>query len=70
MSEHTWTTLVRPEAAAQRLGVSPSTLAKWRMTGDGPPFRKLSARCVRYALDDLEAYMRAKSQQTTADRAA
>lgn len=43
--------------AAQRLRVSPKTMAYWRTTGDGPPFLRFGTRTVRYRLSDLAAYM-------------
>jgi hypothetical protein len=39
--------LLTTSQAAQRLGLSVSTLCKWRLTGDGPTFVKLGAS-VRY----------------------
>lgn len=70
MTQQQWATFVRPEEAGRILGLSPSTLAKWRMTGDGPPFQKLSARCVRYAVADLEAWMASRTRLTTEKAAA
>lgn len=49
--------LLTSRAAAQRLGLSTATLAKWRCVGgDGPPYRKLGSR-VFYATDDVEAWV-------------
>lgn len=58
--------LLRPEAAAAWLGVRPATLAKWRVQGGGPPFRKLSLRCVRYAVADLERWLEQRTRASTA----
>ena len=41
--------------AAKRLGLAPSTLARYRTTGEGPWFYRLG-RCVRYRGDDLEEW--------------
>ena len=41
--------------AAERLGLSPSTLARYRITGEGPWYYRLG-RCVRYRGDALEAW--------------
>src|ERR1700756_5761562 len=41
--------------AAQRLGLSLSTLSKWRLTGEGPTFLKLGAS-VRYDQEALDAF--------------
>ena len=50
------TSFLTESAAADYLGLSPATLARWRSLGDhGPSFRKFGG-AVRYALTDLEAY--------------
>ena len=41
--------------AAERLGLAPSTLARYRITGEGPWYYRLG-RCVRYRGDALEAW--------------
>src|SRR5207248_11216098 len=48
--------VLRNRAAADYLGVSESTLPKWRMRGDGPAYRKLG-RVVVYDLADLDAFL-------------
>ena len=50
--------LYTPRQAAELLGLSPSTLAKMRVRGSGPAFRKLGA-AVRYPADALEAFVAA-----------
>ena len=48
--------------AAEILGVSPKTLAKWAALGKGPSFCKFGrARSspVRYSLDDLQRFAEA-----------
>lgn len=42
-------------AASRFLGISKSSLDKWRLTGDGPPFHRIGAR-VRYQRSDLEGW--------------
>ena len=59
--------LLATAAAAQFLGVSESFLAKARMHGTGPRYRKLG-RSVRYAQADLIHYLLACSRTSTADR--
>jgi excisionase family DNA binding protein len=61
--------LLNTSEAAQRLGVSESFLAKARMQGTGPPYRKLG-RSVRYAREDLNQYLLACSRISTADQQA
>ena len=49
------TVYVDTRGAAERLGLVPSTLARYRVTGEGPWFYRLG-RCVRYRGDDLEEW--------------
>ncbi len=42
-----------PREAARFLGLSPSTLAKMRSDGSGPPYRVLCRRKIAYRPDDL-----------------
>lgn len=52
----TITSFMTEASAADYLGLSPATLARWRSRGDqGPVFRKFGG-AVRYAMVDLEAY--------------
>ena len=46
---------VDTRGAAERLGLAPGTLARYRTTGEGPWFYRFG-RCVRYRGDDLEAW--------------
>ncbi len=53
------------EDAAKLLGkVSPRTLEKWRVLGEGPAFRKFG-KSVVYAESDLEAYAKAQRRTST-----
>jgi hypothetical protein len=60
--------LLDTAAAAQRLGVSDSLLAKARMNGTGPRYRKFG-RVVRYAPADLDHWAMACSRTSTAEPA-
>lgn len=40
---------------AERWGISPKTLERWRWLGQGPKFLKLGGR-IAYRLTDIEAY--------------
>lgn len=46
---------------ARRLGVSARTLARWRTTGDGPPFVRMGARRIGYRPADIEAWAAART---------
>jgi len=41
--------------AAQRLGLAPATLERWRWKGEGPTYRKFGG-AVRYSTSDLDAF--------------
>jgi len=60
------TKLVNEHDAARALGLSVRTIQKWRVSGAGPPFRKLGA-AVRYDVDDLEAFLAARRRISTSD---
>ena len=61
--------LLNTAAAARQLGVSPSFLAKARMQGVGPRYRKLG-RAVRYAHADLDHWLRGCSRTSTTEQPA
>ena len=52
--------------AAAFLGLSPRTLDRYRVTGEGPAFHKFGAR-IRYAQADLEAWAAARRMTSTSD---
>ena len=61
--------LLDVEHAASFLGLSPSTLAKWRVTGGGPRFVKLGRR-VAYVLTDLITWVRDQGRASTSEEQA
>ena len=56
---------LRTEAAARYVGLAPSTLAKMRVRGDGPPYSKAGARIVVYDIDDINEWLRATRRAST-----
>jgi excisionase family DNA binding protein len=54
------------EQAATYCGLSRRTFEGHRLTGRGPRFLKLG-RSVRYALEDLEAWLAASRRRSTSD---
>ena len=58
--------IMRAPAAALYLGLSASTLAKWRLRGCGPPFSKLG-RVVVYAMSDLDEFLSSRRRLSTSD---
>lgn len=59
-------TLLDPRQAAEMIGVSPASLARWRVQGDGPPYLKLGGS-VRYRLSSVEQWLTASERRSTAD---
>jgi predicted DNA-binding transcriptional regulator AlpA len=55
---------VRVPEAARYLGLSPSTLAKMRLRGDGPVFLKLN-RAVAYDSRDLDEWLAHRRRAST-----
>jgi predicted DNA-binding transcriptional regulator AlpA len=47
--------LLTREAAAH-MRVSSSTLAKWRMRNEGPPYHRCGPRLVYYILEEIEGW--------------
>ncbi len=45
--------LLAEQEAADFIGVTRRALQQWRLTGTGPVYVKISARCVRYRRADL-----------------
>lgn len=60
--------LLNTKEAASFLGMSPTTLAIYRIRGNGPTFRKLG-RSVRYAPEDLANYVAAAKRASTSQAA-
>jgi len=48
--------ILTERGAADYLGLSVRTLQKFRFERKDPPYHKFG-RCIRYHMDDLEAYM-------------
>lgn len=58
-------TLFNTKGAAKFLGMSPRSLEGMRVDGSGPPFVKISDRCIRYRLSDIESWLASKVQTRT-----
>jgi excisionase family DNA binding protein len=52
--------LLNVREAAAYLGLSKSTLDKWRCAGKGPRYVKSTDRAVRYDPEDLDAWIAAR----------
>jgi hypothetical protein len=53
--------------AAKAIGLTPRFLTERRRTGDGPPYVRVSARCVRYRPTDIERWAEALLRTSTSD---
>ena len=53
--------------AASLLGVSPRSLQRWRVSGDGPKFSKVGRRKVLYRERDISSYIDARTYSSTAE---
>lgn len=49
---------MRAAAAAHYICVSRSTLAKWRIKGEGPPYHRCGPRIVYYFQDEIDLWSR------------
>ena len=58
--------LLTTRQAAERLGLSPRTLERYRVTGEGPRFRKIG-RWVRYTPEDLVQWLESCARTSTSD---
>ena len=47
-SQEFWHALIDERVAADFLDVTPRSMQKWRQTGEGPPFVRISSRSVKY----------------------
>ena len=52
-------TLMSPLDSAEALGVSVQTLANWRSSNRGPAYCRVGERVIRYAVEDLDAFVAA-----------
>lgn len=55
--------------AARAVGISPRSLQRMRMDGDGPPYVQLSPRRIGYAVGELHEWLRARARRSTSDSA-
>jgi len=55
-------------SAAKHCGLSKPTLERYRLTGDGPAFLKIGRKCVRYRLEDLNAWLASRVRRSTSDQ--
>ena len=61
--------LLSQTEAAPLVGVAPRTLERKRWAGDGPPYIRISARCVRYRRGDVLTWVAERRRKSTGDAA-
>ena len=59
--------VLRTPEAAKYVGLSPSTLEKLRLTGNGPVYQKAGPKIVVYRAEDLDAWLNAGRRNSTSD---
>lgn len=59
--------MVSTKKAAEYLGITESTLRKWRVSGYGPRYYKISANRVVYDLDDLDMWLESRAFYSTTE---
>ena len=59
--------LLSPPEAADYLGISLSALNKGRCDGSGCAFVRISSRCIRYRIGDLDRYIAERIYKSTAE---
>jgi predicted DNA-binding transcriptional regulator AlpA len=59
--------VLRTPEAAEYVGLSASTLEKFRLTGSGPVYQKAGPKIVVYRLEDLDVWLNAQRRNSTSD---
>lgn len=59
--------ILRTPEAAKYIGLSASTLAKFRLSGDGPKFIKLGKRAIGYDQQDLDSWLEGRAKKSTSE---
>ena len=59
--------LITERDAAKLLSISERTLRNWRTRGGGPRFVRVSARCIRYRILDIETWATDRTRRSTSD---
>jgi len=59
--------ILRTADAARLVGLSESSLEKFRCRGDGPAFIRIGSRAVGYLVDDLDAWLTSRRRRSTSE---
>jgi hypothetical protein len=52
----------------EKFRIPAKTLRKWREKGIGPPWRKVSLRSIRYRAEDVEEFLKGRSNNSEPDK--
>jgi hypothetical protein len=58
--------LLTPDEVRLRLGVTPKALERWRGSGEGPLFVRLSRKTIRYRAADVDTFVNGRVVASTA----
>ncbi len=59
--------VLRTQQAAEYVGLSASTLEKFRLNGSGPPYQKAGPKIVVYRPEDLDEWLNAQRRRSTSE---
>ena len=62
-----WYSLITEKPAGKFCDLTDRAMQKYRQTGDGPRFVRISSRCIRYRRIDLRAWVEARLRNSTSD---
>ena len=62
-----WYGLINESIMAEFLNVTVRSLQKWRRTGDGPQYVRISANCIKYRRIDGREFSEARLRKSTSD---
>lgn len=68
LTSETIANLLDTKAAAVRVGLSPVTMERMRLTGEGPAYAKLG-KAVRYRIADIDAWVADRLVRSTSEAA-
>jgi predicted DNA-binding transcriptional regulator AlpA len=60
--------LLNQDELCQYLGMSRAWAERARLTGDGPPYRVVGRRAIRYPADELLAWLETRRRRSTSDQ--
>lgn len=60
--------LLTESQAAEYLNITPRTLQAWRYREGGPPFVRVSERCIRYRSHDLIVWIEGRIRMSTREK--